>query len=135
MGDDLAVALAGARDRERALGRLYRQQILAAWGPRVRRLWEEGWAIKQHHDDVLTRVLASSTNTPAAVAAVPPVEPSPREVLSWVYGQEQLLGLGYRESVRLALDPDTHRVLTCLAEEQDQLLAKVRETYRDYSAA
>lgn len=134
-GDNLAVALAEALDLERALGRLYRQQILAAWSPRVRRLWEEGWAVKQHHDDALTRVLASSTDTPAAVAAVPPVEPSPREVLSWVYAQEQLLGLRYRESVRLALDPDTYRVLTRLAEEQDQVLARVRETYRDYSAA
>lgn len=133
-GGDLAVALADARDRERALGRLYRQQILSAWSPRVRRLWEEGWAVKQNHDDALTSVLASSNDT-AAVAAVPPVEPSPREVLSWVYAQEQLLGHRYREAVRLALDPATHRVLTRLAEEQDQVLVRVRETYRDYSAA
>ncbi len=134
-GEDLAAALADARDRERALGRLYRQQLLAAWSPRVRRLWEEGWAATQRHDHALTGVLASRSDAPAAVAASPPVEPSPREVLSWVYVQEQLLGLRYRELVRLAVEPGTHRVLTDLAEEQDRLLARVRETYRDYSAA
>lgn len=130
--DELTAALADARERERALGRLYRQQMLRAWSPRVRRLWEEGWAVKRNHDDALTRVLAPGAE-PSAAASVPPGEPVPREVLSRVYEQEQSLALRYRESARLARDPDTLRLLVGLADEQDRLLTRVRATYRDYS--
>jgi hypothetical protein len=61
--------------------------------------------------------------------------PLPREVLSWLYDQERFLAAGYRECAHLAADPDTQRVLDRLAGEQQRLVERVRETYRDYSAA
>ncbi len=133
---DPAAALADSLARERALGRTYRQQMQTAWSPRVRRLWEEGWAVKRRHEEALGRLLAGNGGTPSSEAPEPPLSaPSSREVLSWAYEQEHLLALQYREYARRAVDPERQRVLDRLVNEQERLVERVRETYRDYSAA
>jgi rubrerythrin len=135
MREEVVAALADSLARERQLARVYRQQTEGTWSPRVRRLWEEGLTVKRGHHDALTRLLTSGGGTPSAEAAAQTATPLPREVLSWVYEQERLLALRYRDAARHALDPDTERTIGRLADEQDQLLERVRATYRDYSAA
>jgi rubrerythrin len=134
--NNLSASLEDSLARERALGRTYRQQMQTAWSPRVRRLWEEGWAVKRRHEEVLARILASDGGTPGSEASVPPLSvPSPREVLSWAYDQERLLALRYRDNARHAVDPETRSVFDRLADEQARVTERVRETYRDYSTA
>lgn len=134
MRDDVAVALTDTLARERHLGRVYRQQTDAAWSPRVRRLWEEGWAVKRGHDEALTRLLVAAGGARAADETAPAPLPARREVLSWLYEQERVLALRYLDFARDA-DSDAHRVFSRLADEQERLLARVRQTYRDYSTA
>jgi hypothetical protein len=131
---DLSGALADSLARERALGRTYRLQMQSAWSPRVRRLWEDGWAVKRGHDEALVKLLSVNGGAPASEAS-PPAAPSPREVLSWVYDQERILVLRYREYARRAVDPEARRLLDRLVNEQTRLIQRLRETYRDYSAA
>jgi hypothetical protein len=133
---ELAAAVAESLARERALARTYRQQMDAAWSPRVRRLWEEGWMIKRGHDDALVRVLANHAAALSSETTQPSLSaPSPREVLSWLYDQERLLVQRYREYARRAIDADAERLFNRLADEQGRLIERVRDTYRDYSAS
>jgi len=135
MPNDLAAALTGTLERERLLGRTYRQEMQAAWSPRVRRLWEEGWAVKRAHEDALIRLLGTIGNAPTGDVAATRSTPAARELLSWLYDQEKFLAVRYRESARFALDPEVQRLLDRLAEEQRRLVERIRDTYRDYSAA
>lgn len=135
MRDDLAAAFADSLERERQLGRTYRQEMQAAWNARVRRLWEEGWAVKRGHEDALLRLLGAIGNASTEDANAPRSTPSAREVLSWLYDQERFLALRYREGARLVPDSETQRVLDQLADQQQRLVERIRETYRDYSAS
>lgn len=137
MQEEVAATLADSLARERQLGRVYRQQTEGTWSPRVRRLWEEGLMVKRGHHDALVGLLVAGGGAqgPEVTTPVPALTPSPREVLSWVYEQERVLALRYQDLARSAFDPDTQRTLSRLADAQGRLLERVRETYRDYSAA
>jgi hypothetical protein len=135
MQDNLAPAFAESLERERQLGRTYRQELQAAWSPRVRRLWEEGWTIKRGHEEALIRLLGAIGKARTEDAKAPAPTPSAREVLSWLYGEERSLAIAYREFASMATDADTQRTLNRLADEQRRLVERVRDTYRDYSVA
>lgn len=135
VSDALISTLTQCLEYERQLGLLYRKQLQAAWGPRVRRLWEAGWALKRSHDDALVRLLTRIGGAAPAEVSAPLASPTPRELLSSLYERERSLALWYQEAVRLTADPDSQSVLDRLADEQQQFLDRVRSTYRDYSAA
>lgn len=135
MPDDLASALTESLERERQLGLTYRQAMQAAWSPRVRRLWEEGWAVKRGHEDALIGLLGAIGSAPPTDASATRSTVAAREVLSWLYEQEKFLAVRYHEGARFALAPDVQRLLDRLADEQRRLVERIRDTYRDYSAA
>jgi len=134
LANDVVLILEQGLERERRLGQTYRQEMQVAWGARVRKLWEEGWALKRAHEDELGRLLRATGDVPTGVSAAPP-PPSRREVLSWLYEQERLLAGRYRDCVPLIPQTDTQHLVQRLAEEQKRLAERLRETYRDYSAA
>jgi hypothetical protein len=132
---ELRALVSDCIERERQLARVYRLQMQAASSPRFRKLWNDGWALKQTHDDALTGLLASGEPSTDSSHVAPPPTPSPREALSWAYDQERRLALTYQDAVRLAHDPQTRRLLVRLQEGQRDWLDRVRATYRDYSTS
>jgi hypothetical protein len=135
MSGELRALVSDSLERERQLARVYRLHMQAASSPRLRKFWDEGYTLKQAHNDALTASLASGEPSADSSHVAPPATPSPREALSWAYDLERRLALKYEDAIRLAQDPQTHRLLVRLEEGQRDWLDRVRATYRDYSTS
>jgi hypothetical protein len=135
MSGELRALVSDSLDRERQLARVYRLNLQSASSPRFRTLWDDGWTLKQAHNDALTTLLAAGQPSVDSSHPAPTAPPSPREALSWAYDQERRLALKYEDAIRLAQDPQTQRLLVRLEEGQRDWLDRVRATYRDYSTS
>jgi hypothetical protein len=132
---ELLALVSDSLDRERHLARVYRLNMQAASSPRFRKLWDDGWTLKQAHSEALTTLLASGGPAADSSHAAPASMPSPREALSWAYSHERRLALKYEDAIRLASDPKTQRLLVRLKDGQRDWVERVRATYRDYSTS
>ncbi len=135
LGGELRALVSDSLERERQLGRVYRLRMQTESSPHLRQVWEDGWTLKQAHDEALTPLLASGDHSADSTHAAPSTIPSAREALSWAYDQERVLVLWYQDAARLAEDPQTRRVLVRLEAEQRGRLDRVRAIYRDYSTS
>ena len=135
LSGELRALVLDSLEQERQLGRVYRLHMQAASSPRLRQSWEDGWTLKRAHDEALTPLLASGDHSADSTHAAPSTIPTAREALSWAYDQERVLALRYQDGARLAQDPQTHRLLARLEDEQRGRLDRVRATYRDYSTS
>lgn len=135
MESDLAERLAQDLETERGLIRVYRRVIPEAGSPRVRRMWEQGLAIKRRHETELEQWLALRAPAPAADRASDDALPPPRELLPWIHDREHALALRYRDELRLAEATEARRLIERWAEDQQAHAADLKRLYRDFSFA
>lgn len=133
LGKDRSVrVLEEALARLLGLSHLYQRQLSVVRNYRLRQTLEGLLEEKRRHAQTLEKVIGRYGGDTVHVR-IPMDHPvnSERELISWIYREEENMVLWYQEQITATQDEEVRALLQSLLSEEDRHLQIVKDLYRD----